>query len=98
MGGVQGPEAKTLGSFCESPGRGCPQKAPAPVTSPPPHTRGGRGARVLRRLQYLQNTELFSGVQAEPGNSSALLEPRNPACAQETVTLNPRRGTAVKIF
>lgn len=37
-GGVPGPEAKTLGSFCVSPGRGRPRKAPAPGTSPPPHT------------------------------------------------------------
>lgn len=96
---MPGPEAKTLGSFYVSPGRGRPRKAPAPGKSPPPHTRGGRGARVLRRLQYLQNTEHFSRVQAEPGNPSALLEPRNPAGAEEIVTLNPRRrGPAVNIF
>lgn len=60
-------------------------------------TRGGRGARVLKRLQHLQNTQHFSRVQAQPGNSCALLKPRNPARAEKTVTLNPRRrGSAAQ--
>lgn len=38
-------------------------------------------------------------MQAEPGYFSPRLEPRNPMCALETVTLNPRRGgLAVKIL
>lgn len=59
-GEEEGLEATSPGSFRQSPGRGRPQEAPAPSTSPPPSTRGGSGARVLRRLQHLQNTAYYS--------------------------------------
>lgn len=90
-GEEEGLEATSPGSFRESPGRGRPQEAPAPSTSPPPSTRGGSGARVLRRLQHLQNTAYYSEYRQNRATLS-LLEPRNLVCAQEMVTLNPRRG------
>lgn len=56
----EGQEATFPDSFRESLGRGRSREAPAPSTSLPRCTRGGGGARVLRRLQNLQNTALFS--------------------------------------
>lgn len=88
-----------LQSFCESLGRGRPQEAPAPSTSLPPCTHGGGGAHVLRRLQNLQKTLRSFPSTGRTGDFSVLLEPHNPVCAQETVTLNSLRGgPAVKIL
>ena len=73
-GEEEGLEATSPGSFRESPGRGRPQEAPAPSTSPPPSTRGGSGARVLRRLQHLQNTAHYPST----GRTGRLCSARAP--------------------
>lgn len=90
-GEEEGLEASSPGSFRQSPGA----RPPA----------GGTGAPARRHLPQpavaavpvssedssTAKHRVLLRVQAEPGDS-ALLEPRNLVCAQEMVTLNPRRG------
>lgn len=68
-----------------------PREAPKPSTSLPPCTRGGCGARVLRRLQHLQNTPLFSENRQ---NRATFLSCWSPAtlCAPGNRDLEPEEG------
>lgn len=86
-----------LGSFCESPERGqgrwSPREADAQHIRAFPHPRWRRCACPQETPALAKNTALFS----EHGQNPATLS-RHPVRAQETVTLNPRRGRpAVKI-